>query len=293
MTIPSFNLSVSIAAILLLLGLSSAHAAASGTSDLKIKKLEPRIWQCDFASTALSRSGRFIVILPEDTLTPADTSSQEFPVIYFLHGRGRNERSLLESPATKSRLLDSPCAIVLPRGDDGWYINSPVRSADRYADYMDEVITLAEEEFHVSSDARHRAIGGWSMGGYGAAMTVTRLPDDFCALATIIGLLDFPRLPIPDKTQNYRVPEDRFGSDPTVWNKLNPRLHVERVKDVALMTVIGEMAFDRQMNEAYIQASTAAGNPPQVVRLPGGHIFKTVEQGVPPAFDFLEAQATR
>ncbi len=274
-------------ALLLISILHLAGAAHAARPDARVEQLEPRIWSCDFKSEALGKGGRFLVVLPEG----ADIDSLErYPVIYFLHGRGRNERSLLDSPAVRERMLESPCAIVLPRGDDGWYMNSPVPTGYRYADYTDEIIALAESHFPVANTPERRAIGGWSMGGYGSAYTVVRRMGDFRALATIIGLLDFPRLPIAEKGQNYEVPVRRFGSDHAVWETLNPRLQVEDTLDTAIFVVIGEKAFDRQMNEAFIAAAVAVGNEPEVLRLPGGHSFSTVEQAIPPVFDFFESQ---
>ena len=70
--------------------------------------------------------------------------------------------------------------------------DSPVLPDDRYAGYVDEVITLAEKLFPVSRTARSRAIGGWSMGGDGAMYTACRRSGDFAAAALIIGILDLP-----------------------------------------------------------------------------------------------------
>ena len=120
------------------------------------------------------------------------------------------------------------CAVVLPRGREGWYMNSPVIPADRYADYVDEVITLVEKHFPVSASPKERGIGGWSMGGYGAMYTACRRPDDFAAVASIIGILDFPRPAIELAGQNYAVPP-RFGTDPKFWHTVDPRALLPRV----------------------------------------------------------------
>lgn len=95
-----------------------------------------RITFAEIPSAALGRTLPVAIVAPENAATPARA-----PVLFFLHGRGRTHRSLLDSPAARTALLAAPFYIVLPQGEDGWYIDSPARPADRYASYLGEVIT--------------------------------------------------------------------------------------------------------------------------------------------------------
>ncbi len=255
----------------------------------QIAQVEPRLWSCDFKSAALGGVAmRFLVVLPPG----ADLKSAPLPVIYFLHGRGRHERTLLENPLTRARVLTSPCAVVLPRGREGWYVNSPVVAADRYADYVDEVMALAEINFPVSRAAKERAIGGWSMGGYGATFTACRHPNDFAAVASIIGILDFPRPEIAEPGQNYTVPA-RFGTDPKFWREVNPRLLLPRLDNLPMFVAYADHAPERQMNEAFLADAKMLKIPVEFMRLSGGHTFPMVEQSLPAAFDFMERKTSK
>ena len=257
---------------------------------LRIAPVEPRVWSCDFQSQALGQPMWFLVVLPEGVAPRAATTP--LPVIYFLHGRGRHERSLLDFERTRAAVLATRVAVVLPRGKDSWYVNAPAVPKDRYADYLDEVIALAERHFPVSRQPTQRGIGGWSMGGYGAAYTACRRPDDFAALAPVIGILDFPRPDIPVSGQNYAVPP-RFGTDPAVWERLNPRRLLSRLRGTQLFVAYANQASERQMNEAFIAEARALGLPLQVREMKGGHTFSIVEEGVPPALRFLEGVISR
>jgi len=248
----------------------------------KITQVEPRVWSCEYESRTLGLPMRFLVVLPEG----ATRTSAPLPTIYFLHGRGRHERSLFEYESTRQRVMASPCAVVLPRGRDGWYVNSPVIPADRYADHLDEVMALAERHFPLGRGAGSRAIGGWSMGGYGAAYTAARR-GDFAALAPIIGILDYPRAPVADPGQNYAL-QPRFGIDPAAWRLLNPRLLLPRLRATPLFVAYADKAAERQMNEDFIADARAAGVPVEVLKMSGGHTFPMVEQGLPAAFSFME-----
>ena len=171
-------------------------------------------------------------------------------------------------------------------------MNSPVTPADRYADYVDEVMTLAEGNFPVSRVAKERAIGGWSMGGYGAVYTACRRPDAFAAVASIIGILDFPRPAIAETGQNYAVPP-RFGTDPTFWREVDPRLLLPRLRAVPLFVAYADHAAERQMNEAFLADAEQLKMSVKIMRLSGGHTFPMVEQALPAAMDFSEGKIGR
>ena len=70
--------------------------------------------------------------------------------------------------AERTALLAAPCYVVLPQGEDGWYINAPGNPAAGYETYLEEVIAWAERTYPIARDPRARGIAGWSMGGYGA-----------------------------------------------------------------------------------------------------------------------------
>ncbi|MDR0353897.1 MAG: esterase family protein [Opitutaceae bacterium] len=248
----------------------------------RVTSIEPRVWRCDFDSEALKRPMRFMVVLPEG-VSPG--TKERVPVIYFLHGRGRNERTLLQDDACRARLFASPCAIVLPYAREGWYINSPVQAEERYADYIDEIIALSARLFPLGNTAGARAIGGWSMGGYGAMYTAVRRPGDFAAVATMIGLLDFP---VPKETGGYAVPP-RFGDDPAEWAKRNPIRRLQALRGgTAVRVAYATRAPETGMNRRFIAAATEAGIAVEVESIDGGHTFPVVQALLPGTLTFLE-----
>jgi len=255
---------------------------AHGDTDLAISEIEPRIWSCDFKSSVLNKPMKFLVVLPDGV----GLTNARLPVIYFLHGRGRHERTLLDL-STRERVLASPYPVVLPRSHNSWYINSVIVPADRYADYLDEVMALAERHFPVSRESQSRVIGGWSMGGYGCLYTACRRSGDFAAAASIIGIVDYPRPDIPERGQNFPV-APCFGTNTQVWATLNPRKQMDRLKGMQLFIAYADKATERQMNEVFLADARAAGIKVEALRLSGGHTFPMVEQGLSPAFSFLE-----
>lgn len=228
------------------------------------------------ASTALGRSMPVTVITP-DRPPPAGG----FPVLFLLHGRGRTHRSLVDAPAARRALEAAPFCVVLPRGDDGWYIDSPAQPEACFERYLGEVVAWAGRVLPVSGRAAHRGIAGWSMGGYGAVRYAARHPDDFAFVASIIGLLDFPRPATLPEGQNYPVPVARFTADPAVWVKFNPLAQVSALAGRNVTLVLATRGFERTMNENFLAASATAGVSPRVHRLEGGHEFDLVERAIP------------
>jgi len=244
-------------------------AAAADTA----KSATDRITFAEVKSTALWRA------LPVAMIQPAGGVAKDSPVLFILHGRGRHHRSLIDSDA-RAALLSAPFVIVLPQGEDGWYIDSPARPTDRYAAYLEEVIAWVERSLSLSRSAARRGIAGWSMGGYGAVRFAQTHPGDFGFVGAIIGLLDFPRLETLPEGQNYRVPLDRFTSDGQVWNQLNPINGVERLRGSAVTLVLATRGFERTMNENFMNQLHQHNISARVHWLDGGHEFPLVQQAI-------------
>ena len=227
-------------------------------------------------SVALGRALPISIVAPAGPVLAADA-----PVLFFLHGRGRHHRSLVDSPAARAALLNATCYVVLPQGEDGWYIDSPEKPADRYNAYLEEVIAWAGQHLPISATPARRGIAGWSMGGYGAVRFAQTHPGSFGFVASVIGLLDFPRAENLPEGQNYRVPVPRFTADPARWAELNPRHAVEALRGARLTLVLASTGFERTMNEHFLTELERKRMPVQVHRLEGGHEFSLVERAVP------------
>lgn len=251
-------------------GLSVAWLLASATF------ARERITFAHVESVALGRA------LPLAVVAPAGSPRTDVPVLFFLHGRGRHHRSLVDEPAARAALLEAPFYVVLPQGEDCWYVDSPARPRDRYATYLAEVVAWAARTLPIARDPAHRGIAGWSMGGYGAVRFAQTHPGEFGFVGSIIGLLDFPRLETLPPGQNYRVPVERFTADPQVWATLNPMRALDALRGSRIMLVLATRGFELTMNESFIAAVGAAGLPaPRVHRLEGGHEFPLVIRSLP------------
>ena len=104
------------------------------------------------------------------------------PLLVFLHGRNGNEDSEMRNEPMVTELaalgLRAP-VIAFPYGGSHGYWHD--RRGARWATYvMHEVIPQVQQRFH--TDPVHVAIGGTSMGGYGAYEIARENPGHFCAV---------------------------------------------------------------------------------------------------------------
>ncbi|MGV3659269.1 MAG: alpha/beta hydrolase [Prosthecobacter sp.] len=247
-------------------------------SGIVMTRVEERIRHYAFPSQVLQMKMAFSVVYP----VGYEDKGKPWPVLFFLHGLGRNEKTLIEDPESKQKLLAQPYVIVLPKGENGWYFDSPFTASRQYASYLDEVVALAGKTVHISMDRSQRAIGGWSAGGFGSTWACLRHPESFSTLATIIAVVDFPA----PEARFPRTPET-FGTDPARWPEFNPMNRAEQLRGTSILLVIGEKATDAIMNDRLSAKLKAADIPHETLRLPGGHTFPTVQGGVGPVCDFV------
>jgi S-formylglutathione hydrolase FrmB len=261
---------------------ADAMAAASAAPALisKMHAFGPRVRHHEFQSEVLQEKKRFAVVLP----AAYDPAKPNWPVLFLLHGLGRNEQTLLQDQTARTALLKAPFVIVLPQGSDSWYVNSPV-TRKQYQTYIEEVFDLAQAHYHLSQERRQRGIAGWSMGGFGAMRLAEAHADQFAAVATIIGLLDFPK---PDLA--FKVPVKVVGEDPAYWATINPLNHADKLRGLSVLLITGDKAGDKPLNETFRQRLQALHIPHDYRELPGGHSFGVIQQALPIVLEFMASK---
>lgn len=160
-----------------LLFLILASAAALAESRIECGSLDSKI---------MHRPVRYCALLP-----PSYDSDphKTFPVLYFLHGLGDNEQSLvntgewnvIENLHEKKKIGDF--VIVTPEADRSFYVNS-YDGRTPYSDFfIKEFMPAVERKYRIRSEAAARAVGGISMGGYGALRFAFAYPQLFSSVS--------------------------------------------------------------------------------------------------------------
>jgi S-formylglutathione hydrolase FrmB len=125
---------------------------------------------------------------------------RRYPVLYFFHGLGDSEQSLLSGGwdiisdlRSKGKIGDF--IILAPRGGHTFYVNSEDGKV-RYEDFlMKEFMPQMEKKYRVEGTRATRGITGLSMGGYGALRLAFKYPDEFAAVSAQMPFLvvDVPK----------------------------------------------------------------------------------------------------
>lgn len=129
-----------------------------------------------FRSKALGRHVTYSVILPDGEVWE---KWSDFPVLYQLHGRSDDHTAWLNMSNLVIHAREVPFIIVLPDGSVSFWSDYSPR--ERY-----EAFVIEDLDEHVRRTFPVRpgkaAIGGLSMGGYGAMALGLKHPDRFASI---------------------------------------------------------------------------------------------------------------
>src|ERR1051325_1770555 len=177
--------------ILLLVSVGCAQATkVDFAGGARAQQTSARVQTVQFASKLVGKTVPYNVVLPVD-YDKAEPRNMRYPVLYLLHGLfghydNWTTHTKLADYASKYEMI-----IVMPEGNDGWYIDSATVPSDKYESYLvQELIPDVEKRFRVNSNRASRAIGGLSMGGYGAVKFGVKYPETFALVASMSGALD-------------------------------------------------------------------------------------------------------
>jgi len=162
-------------------------------------------------------------------IEPAGASPGKRPLLVFLHGAGGSSESFLENEVvleTLEGLGDEAPVVAFPEGEESWWHD---RASGDWGEYVvGEVIPAVSRRF--GTDPRRVAVGGISMGGYGAYHLGLAYPRRWCAVGGhSAGLWTDPSEEFPgafDDRADYEANDvlgaveanpDAFGEIP-LWN---------------------------------------------------------------------------
>ncbi len=137
-------------------------------------------------SAVLARPIRYCAFLPASF--DAD-KARRYPVLYYLHGLGDNEQSLLnmggwdliEELRRQGKIGEF--IVLAPSGGHTFFLNSADGKV-RYEDFLlKEFMPQMEKKYRAGGVAKRRGITGVSMGGFGALRLAFKYPQQFAAVS--------------------------------------------------------------------------------------------------------------
>jgi len=238
-----------------------------------------------FFSAALKREMSYRVFMP------ADIRKSKLPVVYLLHG---GDGSFCDwSNYTDVARLGTGLLLIMPQGDDSYYVNAAQRPDDRYKDYIvNDLVADVAQRFPARTDREGRAIVGVSMGGFGAINLALHHPDLFIFVGGLSSAIDVPRRPFSwrrfGQSRRYRVLFGPGGSESRRRN--DPFLEV-RTADAAKLPYFylscgqqeGLLAPDREFAALLDRFRIKH----EFHSLPGGHDWNRWGGELPGVFEVL------
>lgn len=232
------------------------------------------------------------VLLPE-------TGKGPFPVFYLLHGLSDDASVWMRRSRIEWYVRDLPLIVVMPDGYRSFYTKH-VGGTD-YARHIGvELPTFIERNFQARPERGARAIGGLSMGGYGALRIGMGYADRFCSVNSHSGAVgwgnfDYKTGPAGPRSLNGRGEEflrelaGIFGADPK-GTEHDLSLLARRAREAGnlpeLLLDCGTEDFLIEDNRAF-HAELEAAKVPHVYReFPGAHTWDYWDQHVQEALVF-------
>jgi S-formylglutathione hydrolase FrmB len=254
-------------------------------------------------SKLMRRPVRYCALLPAGY--DADRSKL-FPVVYYLHGLGDNEQSLVNSGGwylveelqEKRRIAEF--VIVTPDAGRSFYINSKSGNSPYEDFFFREFLPAIEGKYRIRAARQSRALLGISMGGYGALRFAFLRPDLFAAAAAHMPAL-IEKLPrgITDARSlgpRFGFLNEIFGPpfDAALWERNSPFTLARRLSAGSAPRIYldcgrsDEYGFDAG-TEAMGKLLLSLKLPVEWHIHPGGHSWFYVAEHIPASLQFLSA----
>ncbi len=181
----------------------------------------------EFRSEALNKATKVKVIVNQEAKPP-------YPSFYLLHGLSDDESIWTRRTSIERYAQQYPFLIVMPDGGRNWYCDSPLGNYDSYM--AKELVAFIDGLFPTRRQARDRAIGGLSMGGFGALKLGLKHPRVFGSItahSSAIGFMrwgekaaDIPEGPIILSNLN-RAANDPYELALTCPEKVRPHIYFD------------------------------------------------------------------
>ncbi|HZQ91831.1 MAG TPA: alpha/beta hydrolase-fold protein [Terriglobales bacterium] len=248
----------------------------------------------------MARPMRYCALLPPSyDAQPKRT----YPVLYFLHGIFENEQTFIDAGAwnlvehLRERGTIGEFIIVTPDGGSTFFINSRDGRRPWESFFTTEFIPQIEKRYRIAAARASRAVGGVSMGGYGALHLAFAHRQLFAAVAVhspaIMKTLPPGLMSGGLASSRLAALTDTFGRplDAAYWQTKNP-LTLAAHAPLAGMKIYFDCG--REDDYGFDSGAVALDKTLTARRIrhefhlyPGGHGWVFVAQHLPASLEFV------
>lgn len=219
-----------------------------------------------YFSNSLQKQSTFHIVFPEGR-----EFAPPWATFYLLHGLSDDHTIWARRTSIERYVAGLPLAVVMPDGGRGWYSNAQVGFAHE-DDLIQDVIGLVERTFPVKAERSGRAIGGLSMGGYGAVKLGLKHHAMFGSVHAHSGAVGIMR--DEDRMRQLAPEFQRIFGDTPRGGPEDPFTLVERIDHGRIPPMrldCGTDDFLLDQNRAFHAHLDALHIPHEYEEFPGGH----------------------
>jgi S-formylglutathione hydrolase FrmB len=236
----------------------------------------------NYFSRALRKASSFNIVFPDNP-----PLKRPWAVFYLLHGLSDDHTIWMRRTSIERYVQGWPLAVVMPDGGRGFYTNAAEGLAYE-DDLMKDVLGLVERTFPVKTERGGRAIGGLSMGGYGAVKLGLKHHEQFGSVNShsgAVGMLRQEAMKARPLTPEFmRI----FGEDPQGGDE-DPFALVERIDHGLLPPMRIDCGLDDVLlpqNGAFHEHLESLHIAHEYQEFPGGHNWAYWDEHVQEALAF-------
>ena len=242
-----------------------------------------------FQSKLINATLPYNVILPPGYRASATT---RYPVLYLLHGWGGHYTDWLTRTNVADYAGQYRMIIVMPEGNDSWYVDGAAGMNDKYESYiLKELMPDVDKRYRTIQSRYGRAVAGLSMGGYGAIKYGLKYPATFAFAGSISGAFGVTRYTEKEMSGTNLEPFMKtFGPVGSETRKANDVFEIARGLSSARVASLPYFYFDcgtedaaqhfnanRELSELFLEKKI----PHEFRELPGNHSWQYWDQQIP------------
>ncbi len=246
------------------------------------------LFRGDIKCKSLQRRTSISVILPADNIHFLQDTEEIVPkpyrTLYLLHGLYGSDDIFLANTSIQKFAEDNGIAIVIPCGENSFYVDNPKAHA-YYGEYVgQELLDITRNIFPLSHRREDTFIAGFSMGGYGAVRNGLKYHENFSKIGMISAAL------ITDDIVNYTEDgnvlrsrdfyESIFGDlDELKGSDMDPKALIERCPNVPdIYMACGEDDFLFEKNSDFHEFLKDMDIDVDFVKASGEHTWEFSEK---------------
>ncbi len=217
---------------------------------------------------------RYLVLLPAHY----ELRTQErYPVLLLLHGAFGTPEDWLAFTHLADYTRNANWIVVMPQGDNSYYLNAALLFGDRYEDYIDHDLQADVQTHYRTSMSVQPAIAGVSMGGFGALSLALKHPTKYSFVGSISNAADAPTRPLSPARfgQSWRLFRTFGAPNSATRRKNDPFVLLSSIGDPAALPFIYQACGTRDSLVAVNRQLSAALEKAHVQHIyresPGGH----------------------